>query len=160
MEAPGSRSSGSGLGLGIWGCVAGERVAALHEAVLGQGMPPGGVRVWPRPYGWTGDAGRPLRYGLELDSVKAGWVSEVTGGEVVGDVVVEKLAPIPVPAPEPPPPGSTKKPISCLWGDRYGVFEVTLLSPEGDLLVDGDGLAAVEAEVCSAFDPTAGSESL
>lgn len=31
------------------------------------------------------------KYGLELDNVKAGWVSEVDGGHAVADVVTEKL---------------------------------------------------------------------
>jgi phage tail-like protein len=31
------------------------------------------------------------KYGLELDNVKAGWISEVSGGDPVADVVVEKI---------------------------------------------------------------------
>jgi phage tail-like protein len=31
------------------------------------------------------------KYGIELDNVKAGWVSEVDGGHAVADVVVEKV---------------------------------------------------------------------
>lgn len=144
---------GLALGLGIWGCV-GERVGASRQSLVGQGMPPGGVRVWPRPYGWQGDGGRPLRYGIELDNVKAGWVREVNGGEAVGDVVQEKMLPMPMPEPSTPLPDATKKPVSCLFGDGSASFEVTLLSPEGDSLVDGDGFAALVAAVCEAFDPS------
>jgi len=31
------------------------------------------------------------KYGLELDNVKAGWISEVSGGDATADVVVEKI---------------------------------------------------------------------
>lgn len=144
------------LGVGLGSCSTGERVGVAARAIGAQGgLPPGGVRVWPRPYGWQGDGGPPPSvYDLLHGGGPAGWVREVDGGTPQADLVEEKLGAIPPPQP-PPPPGSTQKQTSCLWGDRSGVFLVTLFSPEGDDLTDGDGFAAVVAEVCSAFDPHA-----